>query len=1308
VGEKGFHKFATESRRDGARTLFMQEPIAPEGKIENDEHSVMKQLLVSFFVCNRNFSRFPGFSSKKGFRPTNMANPRKLPLCVLVSALLCSTALTAQQFAPKVRIVDRIDETNLVTLKGNTHPSANAKNDAGRVSPDLPMTDLILVLSRDPAQQAAFDKFVAGQYDPNSPNYHQWLTPEQVGANFGPSQTDIATVTNWLTGHGFSVTQVTNDRLSIRFSGTASQVESTFHTEIHNLVVKGEAHIGNMSDPQIPAALAPVVVGIKSLHNFFPRPLHHVGSLVTKDSKTGQWARITGTAPAASSLGAAAASSTAGSTAPRTLLGAAATGSAVGGGVKTAFAARPQFGISGTSNGSPYLVEDIGPYDFATIYNVIPLWNAGIDGTGQTIAIAGTSSIVLNDVATFRNFFMPNYTSTPAPILISGNSSPLTVCTSTTGASPYPTAPCTLDDLLENSLDVEWSGAIAPKAQIVLVASYPNSATDDNLFDSESYIVNNLTARIMNVSYGECELGVGTAGNVQYYNLWQSAAAEGIAVFVASGDSGAASCDAGGDAQYGVPYLAEYGLSVSGLASTPYNTAVGGTDFNWCPLPSSNNSPECTAAPYWSSTNTSNYSALGYVPEVPWNDTCASPVVLPYMKYFFSQVLTVSDAETGCNAFVVYANELQQQGFGSLLYLVDTVGGSGGASGCVVNDGSTVASCAASTTSTGSTYGSIRLVNDGWPKPSWQTGVAGIPTDQVRDLPDVSFFASDGFLSSSAYLICVSNATVDSQCSYSSSSEPVAEEVGGTSVATPAMAGVMALINQKTGAAQGSPNAELYKLAAKQTYSSCSAESVTAGSASCYFNDIDTGTNAMACDYSASVTTPSPNCNRIHSTDYVGILTGYSAGTGYDLATGLGSLNVANVVNAWPAVQGATATTVTVKPGQSSINSNNSLSVTVTVASTASGGVTPTGTVTLTATGSTYTSSQSLSSAGSATFNIPANSLGAGVDTLTGTYSGDILYAANKGTSTVTVTTVALLTPTVTVTPASKTLNSSASLGVTATVTGNGVIPITGTATLTAGSYNSGPQTLANGSYQFMIPANAFTSAGSDPINVAYSGDSNYAASPTNSTNVTVTLSTFSLTQTQITYNPSTANSSGIAPGATATATVTVSAVAGYTGTVTLSCAQTSTTASGGDGASCTGGGTLNTVTLTGATTSGTVTFTVGTYAKVGELVYPNVRGKGRGQGRGWMGAGGGAVLAFLVFLGIPARRRSWRQMLGVLVLIAALGALSSCGGGGGGGGGGSAPSDPGTTAGTYTFTVQGTGTPTASAAPTTFTIVVN
>jgi trimeric autotransporter adhesin len=1257
-----------------------------------------------------------------------------------------SMTAKAESAAPKVRIVEAIDEHNLVTLKGNTHPAATAKNDQGKVSDSLPMTDLILVLNRDPAQQAAFEKFVASQYDSNSPSYHQWLTPQQVGENFGPSQTDIATISNWLTGHGFNVTQVTPDRMSIRFDGNAAQVQSTFHTEIHNLLVKGVQHIGNMSDPQIPAALSPVVVGVKALHNFFPRPLHRMGSAVQRDAKTGGWNRIP--TPSVAGTG----SGTAGVSAVPAR------------GAKTALRATPKFGITGSEDGQPYQVEDVGPYDFATIYDILPLWtqNSPIDGSNQTIAIAGTSAINSpvpsgttlvnnngqNDVATFRNFFgLPTNNAANTPIQMSGNGQPLTVCIDETG-----TLPCGIDDLIENSLDVEWSASVAKNAQIILVSSYPSSATDDNLYDSESYIVSHVTAHIMNVSYGECELALGTAGNVQYYDMWQTAASEGISVFVAAGDSGSASCDDGGDDLYGNPYTAQYGTTVSGLASTPWNTAVGGTDFNWCPLltavqaGSSSSSNVCSPGPYWSSTNkaapgstNASYNALGYVPEVPWNDTCTSPLALPYMEYYWTgSGLTVpTDAESGCNAFVnnyEFLVESYEEGNSDLGVetLVDTVGGSGGASGCIVNSTSsaitndTLGSCTAGQTSTGSTsnpdtgaaQGSLTVVNNGWPKPAWQAGVSGIPNDQVRDIPDVSFFASDGFLSSSAYLICVSEIT---PCSYSSKSEPIAEEVGGTSVATPAMAGVMALVLQKTGEAQGLATPELYKLAATQTYSDCSAERgngqpATAGS--CLFNDIDTGTNAMACDNGAPeggteyngefgeyVPTEqyagvvSPNCNVIHAGDTVGIASGYSATAGFDLASGLGSLNVANVVNAWTAVVGTAGATVSVSPAQNSIPSSQSLSVTVTVASTASGGPTPTGTVTLTS-GSYSSGAQTLNSSGSFTFTIPGGTLAVGTDSLKATYSGDSNYAGTSNSAQVTVTGAALLTATVNVNPASATLNSNASLSVPVTVTGSGATP-SGTVTLTSGSYSSGAQTLASGAFTFTIPANTLA-GGSDVLTVTYSGDANYGTS-TGTATVTVTEATFSLTTPAIAVSPT-----SIAPGGAATAVVTVASTAGYSGTVTLTCQETDPSPNTGDGASCFTGGT-GSVNLTGTGSSGTVSFTIGTTAPggVASLAYPNVHGKGKGSPSGWAGAGSGALLALLVFLGIPARRRSWRAMVGMLVLFAALGGMTACGGGSTTTGGGG--SDPGTAAGTYTFLIQATGTPAVTpAVSTTFTVVVN
>ncbi len=1305
-----------------------------------------------------------------------MMTMRSLPLCVLASALLVPAFANAQGVAAAARIVNRIDESQLHTLTGNTHPFATARNDRGKVAGDLPMTDLILVLSRTPQQQAAFDAYVASEYDQNSPNYHQWLTPDQVGEEFGPSQTDILTTTNWLTSHGLTVSNVTRDHMSIRFSGTAAQVESAFHTEIHNLSVNGNMHIGNMSDPQIPAALSPVVVGVKSLHNFFPHPLHRMGQVVQRDAQSGQWAR-----PAVNAAAANAAAST---------------------GSQPNSAAHPskvfpQFGINASAGTVNYLVEDVGPWDFATIYNVAPLWNKGIDGTGQTIAIAGTSAINLgepsgvgtagsgtavnanglDDIATFRTFFdLPTGNSWNHPIQVSGNSQALTVCTDTTG-----TQLCGIGDLIENSLDVEWSGSVAKNAQIVLVASYPASNSDDNLYDSESYIVDNVGnpsspvygVHVMNVSYGNCELAIGTAGNVQYYDLWQTAAAEGLAVFVASGDSGSASCDQGGDGGgTNLPYAAQFGTTVSGLASTPYDTAVGGTDFNWCSL-YTEFTGTCTASPHWSSTNqippgaangsTASYSALGYVPEVPWNDTCTSAAALQGLEWLWNtdpnfatpyqgsngQSYSVTDAETACNEFVYWTVPIEQTpGDSGLLFFVDMSGGSGGASNCVVNttvsNSSFVGNCTTGSTTTGTTnnpdtnapQGPLTVVNDGWPSPAWQnqSGVPGTASLTNRAIPDVSFFASDGFLSSSAYLVCVSAANGTGfngyggaqPCSYSNSSEPFAQEVGGTSVATPAMAGVMALINQKAGAAQGSPNSGLYALAAKQSYANCSAESVTAGSSNCYFNDIDEGTNAMPCVANSTTyfevtglpLSASPNCNVLHAGDYAGVLDGYSAGMGYDMATGLGSLNVANVVNGWTAVTPGSATpTVTVVPNPASINSVDVLQVTVAVSGVAGAPqdpdghtIPPTGTVTLTTAGTTYAPSAILSSAGTTTFTIPAvilpGSAGGQTDTLHVSYGGDVNYAAANGTGNVTVSNAVPPTPTMSLTPTLSGTNFNVVVSVSGSAgTPTGFITLSASSSSYTPSYPSTNETIGTapctsaGNCSFTVPV---SSLGAGPVSLTaiYSGEPNVYSSASVTVPVTFTAPTFKLT-------PGAVTPSSVTPGGSATVTVTAAVVAGYSGTVTLSCAQSSGPTTG-DGTTCAALGSSQINLATCGANCG-VTLSIGTTAPVAALVRPELPGSKGGPGGEWLGAG--AVLALVVFFGIPARRRSWRNMLAVFFAFAVIGTMASCGGGSkttctsncGGN------SDPGTAAGTYTYTVTATANPSVTpTVSTTFTVTVN
>jgi hypothetical protein len=692
---------------------------------------------------------------------------------------------------------------------------------------------------------------------------------------------------------------------------------------------------------------------------------------------------------------------------------------------------------------------------------------------------------------------------------------------------------------------------------------------------------------------------------------------------------------------------------------------------------------------------------------MPWNDTCTSPFSLAWAEAFWKGVYTVTDAESSCNAIYDYAPQLDEAGQGVLLYLVDTVGGSGGASNCTVNN----------TVATGDTLGTVSSCSGGYSRPSWQAGVTGIPSGGTRLLPDVSFFASDGFLSDSAYLICVEE-DGDEPCTYSTDAEPFASEVGGTSSSTPPMAGVMALIDQYTGAAQGFANPELYKLAAQQTYASCSAETVTTSS-SCYFNDIDAGpfsapgTNAMPCDYSDA----SPNCSIVHSGDVIGVLSGFSSGTGYDEATGLGSLNVYNVVEAWPlGVTGGATVTVSVTPGQMSINSSQTLAVTGVVTgsllttgvgigigsgtgdsgSGTSGGVNvaPTGTVTLTA--GTYSATATLSSTGTYFFTVAANSLSAGTDTLMVSYAGDVNYAAKNGTANVTVATPVLLTPTVTVTPASATLSSNASLSVPVTVSGTGPTP-TGTVTLSSGSYNSGAQALVSGAYTFTIPANSLGS-GTDTLTVVYSGDADYGSVTNNSVSVTVTGSTFSLSPT---------TPAAVAPGSSAQSAVTVAPVAGYTGSVTVTCSLSSSPSGATDAPNCSGGGSGLAINFANSSASQQLTFTVTTTAPSTTTV-GLVRPRTGGRHGGWAGAGGGAVLAFLVFLGIPARRRSWRSMLGVMVLMVLVGSLSSCGGGGGSGGT-TTETDPGTSAGNYIFTLTGVGNPSVSpAVSATFTVTVN
>src|SRR5215831_17902819 len=198
-----------------------------------------------------------------------------------VSPAVSCTFARAQQDQASIQIIGPIDETNLAVLKGNTHPLAAPELDLGTAPATLPMGRMVLVLKRSAARESSLKKLLDEMHVKGSPKYHKWLTPEDFGRQFGPSDADIQTVATWLRSHGFQVSAPSKGRNVIEFSGTASQVLEAFHTAIHKYVVNGEQHWANASDPKIPTVLTSVVTGINSLHDFPKKPLHRALGMVS-------------------------------------------------------------------------------------------------------------------------------------------------------------------------------------------------------------------------------------------------------------------------------------------------------------------------------------------------------------------------------------------------------------------------------------------------------------------------------------------------------------------------------------------------------------------------------------------------------------------------------------------------------------------------------------------------------------------------------------------------------------------------------------------------------------------------------------------------------------------------------------------------------------------------------------------------------------------------------------------------------------------------------------------------------------------
>lgn len=707
--------------------------------------------------------------------PTQHARKQVSSVCLLICLAFSGYVRIAFSQAGSLnaspRVVDPVDDTRLVTLTGNTHPLALPKYDQGPVADNYAMEHMYLELRRSSNQEQALTSMLADMENPQSPNYHHWLTADELGKTFGPAQQDVEAVATWLSSHGMQVNGISKSGLTIDVSGTAGQVRDAFHTEIHTYKVNGQSHIANASDPQIPAALAAVVVGFNSLNDFMPRP--------AVKKPTGSFSFPCTNCP------------------------------------------------NGFGGAEQY---DEAPADFATIYNVTPLYKAAkpITGAGQRVVVLETTDINPADVSTFRHAFG-----------LSAYSGKFTQIHPGPGCSD----PGKNSAEGEAALDAEWAGAVAPNANVEL-ASCANAQTNFGAFIAAQNLLDlKSPPPIMSLSALACEASLGPSGNLFIDQLWQQAALEGVSVFVAAGDGGPAGCD-----DFNTATHAMGGIAANGLASTPFNVATGGTDF----LDTVGN----VNSTYWSTSNSAGgKSAKSYVPEMTWNDSCASSVLYEF---------------AGFKSGVEFCNNSP---------FLDIVAGSGARSFV-------------------------------YAKPDWQNNLYGNPSDRARDLPDVSLFASNAFWFH-AILFCMSDPKEGgSPCNYSVPLDAFNNSAGGTSFTAPQFASIQALINQKAGGRQGNPDRNYYNLARaefgtpvspnKSNLSACNASLGKAVSSSCTFRDVTAGNNDVPCYGKNDCFGSSRITYGVLSTSDSKLLVAYPAKGGWDFSTGLGSVNVTNVVNRWP------------------------------------------------------------------------------------------------------------------------------------------------------------------------------------------------------------------------------------------------------------------------------------------------------------------------------------------------------------------------------------------------------------------------
>jgi subtilase family serine protease len=783
----------------------------------------------------------PSVKDESASELTTPMTPKKLLTIQFVTlfTLLSIPALqaSAQAVSQADRISGIIGSDQMVTMAGHIPHNARSQYDQGPVDSSFQLNGVTLLTLPSPSQQKDLNRLVAEQQDPSSANYHKWLTPEQYANRFGLSVNDVQKISTWLKSQGLNVIGVARGRNWIVFSGTASQIGSAFRTEIHHYNVNGEMHFANATEPSIPAGLAGIATGIRGLDDFHPKPMS-----IKK-------------APQVQN-------------------------------------ARPDFF---DNHFSP--PDFVAPGDIATIYDLKPLYSAGIDGTGQKLVVVGQTDIFLADINDFRTGFGLS------PISCTTNSTNvITACNSANfkyvldGADP---GLSTHGDITESDLDLEWSGATARGAQIIFVNS-----TD--VFTSFYFAIDNQLAPVISMSYGSCEFDDNNlpADEIEL----TKANTFGITFVNSSGDSGAAECDSGSG-------LAVGGLAVSFPASSPMVTGVGGTAIPIADFTST----------FWGTTNaTDGGTALSYIPEGSWND----------------DVELVALGGFGATPEAVQENPH-----------VGISSGGGGASNCSVQN-------AAFTTCV-----------SGFPQPSYQT--VTVPGQaSARFSPDVSLLASPNF---PGYIVCTQLSELGdngtgSSCGSGGSAGILASMAlpepgifGGTSVSAPVFAGIVTMLNQDLGSTGlGNINPTLYTLS-----------KTTSNKA---FHQVTSGNNIVFCSPGTPSTMPaSLQCPSSSSFGFNA--SNADASNGYNLVTGLGSVDANALFTAFKANDTAPNFSLSASPSAVTIASAGGSGTTVLSVTGVNG---YNGTISFSA-----ASCSGLPAGSSCSLFVPASVTGTGTTTLT-------------------------------------------------------------------------------------------------------------------------------------------------------------------------------------------------------------------------------------------------------------------------------------------------------------------------------------